>query len=462
MALKKKRKNLVLNMNGNIFDEGKNILNSYDIYPKGQTKNLGLNNYPGIYNEEIDDMNKSNSCLNQENYEYLLANEDIIPYSPEMSEEPVHPNQRKQLITDNIFYNNNDHNNEDNFTFKNNNKKFDDFKGNDTFKQKKNLMKLDNLFNLDNENKTLNQIKANVLDFEDIINIRNNELLNHSKNQNFSIHNINEENVINPKTNQSQIISKKNLKNQKGANNNNLKKATKSTKMSSDKFKLFENKSMDAVDFEHFLKNKNSPLNGIIKTKDKIMKEKFNIKTDKDEFRILNEKSRENINNKNNKNKNHKTNNSKKNISKNNTEIFSKSKCDEILINYSKFSMKIDTRNKGNFKKTNDIIDNHKRKFIIPKTKRNSNKRDFRRIEDTGVSLDITADEINNAIKSKNIGKNIQKRFKPIKDNLKNYDNSKFEKYDTEQIRYELIRDFSNIRPDIGNGFLRRMQFDSL
>ena len=188
-------------------------------------------------------------------------------------------------------------------------------------------------------------------------------------------------------------------------------------------------------------------VNGKIKTKDKIMKEKFNIKTDKDKLRILNKKSRENINNKNNKIKSHKTNNSKKNISKNNTETFSKSKCDEILINYFKFSKKIDTRNIGNFKKTNDIIDNHssfhqnassKRKFIMPKTKRNSNKRDFRRIEDTGVSLDITADEINNAIKSKNIGKNIQKRFKPIKDNLKNYDNYKFEKYDTEQIRYEL------------------------
>ena len=391
-----------------------------------------------------------------------------------MSEEPIHPNQRKQLITDNIIHSNNEHNNGDNFTFKNNNKKIDDYEGNDTFKQKKNLMKLNNLFNLDNENKALNQIKANVLNFEDIINKRNNELLNHSKNQYFSIRSVNEENVINPKTdinrklNISQKSSKKNL-NKKATKNNNLKKVSKSTKMSSDKFKVFENKSMDAVDFEHFLKNKNSPLNRKIKTKDKIMKEKFNIKTDKDKLRIFNKKSIEKINNKNNKIKCHKTNNSKKNISKNNTEIFSKSKYDEILINYFKFK-KIDARNIGNFEKTNDIIDNHssiqqkassKRKIINPKTKRNSNKRDFR-TEDTGVSLDITVDEINAAIKSKNIGKNIQKRFIPIKDNLKNYDNSKFEKYDTEQIRYELIRDFSNIRPDIGNGFLRRMQFDSL
>ena len=465
-------------MNENIFDEGRNILNSYDIYPKRQAKNLDLNNYPGIYSEEIDDTNKSNSGLNQENYEYLLENEDIIPYTPEISEEPIHPNQRKRLITDNIIYNKNENNNEDNFTFKNNNKFFDDFNGNVTFKQKKNLLKLDNLFNLDNENKNFNQIKANVLNFEDIINKRNNEILNQPKIQYFNVHNINEDNAINPKVdfnrklNQSQKSSKKNLKNKKEAKNNNLKKATKSKKKLNDKFLEFENKSMDAADFNHFLNNKNSPLNGKIKTKDTIknsvknIKEKFNVKIDKDKLRINMKKSGEKINIKKNITKRHKT-----NISKKNTKILSNIKCEEILINYFKFPKKIDSKNIDKFEKTNDITDNHssfqknkssKRKFIKPKTKRNSNKRDFRRNEDTGVSLDIIADEINAAIKNRNIGKNIQTRFIPMKDNLNNYDNSKFEKYDTEQIRYELIRDFSNIKPDIGNGFLQRMQFDSL
>ena len=53
------------------------------------------------------------------------------------------------------------------------------------------------------------------------------------------------------------------------------------------------------------------------------------------------------------------------------------------------------------------------------------------------------------------------KRYSPIRD-LKNYDNRKFDKYDVEQIRYELNKDYSNLQPNIDNGFLQRMQFDSL
>jgi hypothetical protein len=96
------------------------------------------------------------------------------------------------------------------------------------------------------------------------------------------------------------------------------------------------------------------------------------------------------------------------------------------------------------------------------KEKRPNKIRDIRKIEDTGVPIGVTEAEINSAIKSINLEKNIPKRFSPIKDNLINYDNSKFEKYDIEQIRYELMKDYSNIQPNIGDGFLQRMQFDSL
>ena len=260
-------------MNGNIYNEEEQTLNKYNIYPNIETDNFDLNNCRGIYSENSDDKNKSNSDLSQENYEYLIPNEDIIPYSPEMSEEPIHPNQRKQIITNNIINNKIEHNNEDIFTFKNNNNKLDNsnFNGNDTFKPNNTIVKLDNLYDIDikDNNLNLNQIKANVLNFEDVINQRNNEILNNSKNDyNFSLCNSNKDNKINPKSdinrklNQSKKNSKKSLKNNKGTNgkNNNLKNISKSSKKQNDKIKLFENKSMDAIEFENFMKNTKSSL----------------------------------------------------------------------------------------------------------------------------------------------------------------------------------------------------------
>ena len=88
--------------------------------------------------------------------------------------------------------------------------------------------------------------------------------------------------------------------------------------------------------------------------------------------------------------------------------------------------------------------------------------RNIKKIEDTAVPIGVTEAEINTAVKSINLGQNIPKRFTPIKDELIKYDNSKFAKYDIAQLRYELNKDYSNIHPDKDNGFLQRMQFDSL
>jgi len=82
--------------------------------------------------------------------------------------------------------------------------------------------------------------------------------------------------------------------------------------------------------------------------------------------------------------------------------------------------------------------------------------------DDRGVPLGVTEAEINLAMKNKKFGQNLQKRFSPTKDNLKNFDNSKFTKYDTDQIRYGLIKDYSNLRPNKDDKFLQRMQFESL
>ena len=56
--------------------------------------------------------------------------------------------------------------------------------------------------------------------------------------------------------------------------------------------------------------------------------------------------------------------------------------------------------------------------------------------------------------------KNLIKRHSYINDNKKNFDNSKFEKYNTEKMRYELIKDYSFIHPEINENFLERMEFD--
>ena len=159
-----------------------------------------------------------------------------------------------------------------------------------------------------------------------------------------------------------------------------------------------------------------------------------------------------------------------RNPSKNNTEIYSKNSNDENILVSKNFPKKLDIRKEKDFLTSVENINNSSEfknnnqlsKRGSKNMKRHGGIRDFRRVEDTGVSLDVTADEINNAMKNKNIGKNIQKRFIPVKDNLVNYDNTKFDKYDTQRIRYELMRDYSNLRPNIQNGFLQRMQFDSL
>ncbi len=86
----------------------------------------------------------------------------------------------------------------------------------------------------------------------------------------------------------------------------------------------------------------------------------------------------------------------------------------------------------------------------------------MKKIEDTAVPIGVTEAELNKAIKIKNIGRNMEKRFSPIKNDIIKYDNSKFEKYDIDQIRYNLIKDYSNLQSNKENGFLQRMQFDSL
>ena len=120
--------------------------------------------------------------------------------------------------------------------------------------------------------------------------------------------------------------------------------------------------------------------------------------------------------------------------------------------------------NNNKSQSTLEKISNSKRKNKSIKEKEKSPNyiRNLKKIEDTAVPIGVTEAEINTAVKSINLGQNIPKRFTPIKDELIKFDNSKFAKYDIAQLRYELNKDYSNIHPDKENGFLQRMQFDSL
>ena len=490
-------------MNGNNLNENDNNMNNNNIYTNEETDNLGIENLPGIYSEASDEKNKSSSDLSLDNQDnYLIPNDEVIPYSPEMSEEPINPMQRKQLITENIIKNKKEqNNNEEIFTFKNNTNKTDNFNfygKDDIIYQNNNQKKLDNInLNPNNQEQNENHIKANVLNFEDVIK-RNNEILfnNNEMINEFSLRNnvqqknFNSKNNLNAKLNQNQKNNSKNTKNLKNnidikknkeiknnkennanKNNKNKKKESKSQKKQTNKIKLLDkNKSLDTVEFENFMSNRNKNLLA-------------NNNKNKNQIQNMNEKSIKKI--PNNK-ENNKINNSRDNVnykkkrlinkyfernpSKNNTEIYSKNSNDENILVSKNFPKKLDIRKEKDFLTSVENINNSSEfknnnqlsKRGSKNMKRHGGIRDFRRVEDTGVSLDVTADEINNAMKNKNIGKNIQKRFIPVKDNLVNYDNTKFDKYDTQRIRYELMRDYSNLRPNIQNGFLQRMQFDSL
>ena len=471
-----------------------NNVNSYNY--NGAFDDLDLDNLPGIFNENE---NKSNIDLSQ-NMNQLLANEEEIPYSPLMSEEPIHSSKTKKIITDNINHKKNEKIHEEIFTFKNNNnnKKRNNFNFDMKDINEKNLYKKLNPFNYytidnnkNNENNfgenNENKIKAKILNFEDIIENKNNQILNKS------VDIKNDLKIDNPNYRSYDKIDfrkKLNRKEIKGSvktkKSNKVKELrNKTQKKSNNKINNFENNlnlnSINAVGFESFMKNKSNK-------------------------NIINHANPNNINNKSSKNlkknRNLYQNNNNilykdNNLPKQNTEIISNNNnynYNKINIEQKKIQIRPDLRlrNINSFKTSKSISENP---FIIKKIKKenlnkskdkninkkssdssfiknNKNKntktgkpnnlRELKKIEDQGVPHIVTEAEINLALKNKNIGNNIQKRYSEINNALINFDNSKFIKYDTEQILYELEKDYTYIHSDKDNSFLQRMQFDAL
>ena len=463
----------------NIFMENQDNENK-NIYYNGVFDDLDLDDIHGIYS---DNENKSNLNESQD-INKLLANEEEIPYSPLMSEEPIHPSETKKLISDNINHIiKKEKIHEEIFTFKNQNNKSNNFNydANDmnNIYQKLSSIKYHNadsngINNIkndikdDNKNEVKNYIKdddnkniikANVVNLEDLIEQRNSQILNKSvdidgkktkklnnKNKNCKSY----DKIDFQKLNQKGKVKKQINKSEKKNHNYTQKKPN-------NKIKLFENNSKDVVGFDNFVADKQKeklfPQNRLNNNlhKNKKQNYKFNNNAPKQKEII----SKNNQDNFNKRNINHNSLRNPKNTSK-------------IPINFKKIKKEVnkskDLDDNSSFLTDINIKDNSilSTKANHAKMRKLNTLRDFRKKEDHGVPYNVTEEEINLALKNKNIGKNIKNRFSSINNALFNFDNSKFMKYDTDQIRYELVKDYSNIHSNKDNSFLQRMQFDAV
>ena len=108
--------------------------------------------------------------------------------------------------------------------------------------------------------------------------------------------------------------------------------------------------------------------------------------------------------------------------------------------------------------KRNKLINDYS-SFKDNKMKQKKKEKRYRKIKNENVPDRVIETEINLAIKNKI---NFPKDFSPIKDKSIKFNNSKYEKFNTDQMRYDLMKEYSNLKPNKENGFLRRMQFYSL
>ena len=499
-----------------------------------------------ISNNVKENESNDNNIKNRSNH-YLLENDEILPYSPEMLEDllktdsKVSENNNKnntsaikqnneKKIKDNENVNNilSNEENKDNIK-KNNirekNQKEDNILSleelNKKRKKKENTLSSDNK---ENKPKKINKIvsknkkeKENVINFEDLLAKRAEKSLSKSKDKSkdneLSTDKKKKKNHIKIDFNGRLYQQKKNYQKikeeeEKQGNEindlNNIKKfSTKSQKKPYKKNKIFneENKKNDnfqsAVGFEYFMnkkgkenlenkpnksndninKNRMKSTNNSIENKNKENnKEKSVKKYNKNNAKIINDFLNRNVPKKKEKEeiKKGKDNSSQiKQIRKNKqiNKSNNRKENSENMVDFKIFKKENSERafNLNNSKErlynnnNNNLNSKSKRKESANKNKLN-NIRKIRRVndEDRGVPLGVTEAEINLAMKNKDFSKNFQKRFSPIKDNLINFDNSKFAKYDTEQVRYGLIKDYVNIRPNKDDKFLQRMQFESL
>ena len=366
---------------------------------------LNLDRLPGIFDD-----NYNNNSLTKE---LQNRNENKMPNFQELLVEPIQTNPFQKIKNEDINDNKIIQKEEETFTFKNINRKEKINRNYQLYNTEINNELNENL-NKRIENDKMN---ADVLNFDDLMKKIKNKKLNKSKEK--------KDKKENKKFKQIDF-SRKLYQNKKNYETEKENKEIKKDKIIKSKINqkakiLFHNKSDISIKSKKIFKNKNSMTNKNINKEnhdnlynyfrlDNPAKKKSNI--------ILNYKGKNIILNYKNNNNEYKDHNNKSIITDDNSRNIS------LIMNKSSNTL----RSKNSKKKKMNIMNDFEDKIKIA-LKKEKNKKS-------------------------------QKRFSDIKDELIKFDKTKFEKYDTEQIRYGLIKDYSFIHAEKNNDFYERMQFD--
>ena len=361
---------------------------------------LDLDKLPGIFNDNFinDDL------------QYLK--EDKIQIFPNITEKPIYPSQTKKLINEQINNANNINLNqkeEEILTFKNINIKKEKIKSNNYKYNNKSPI-------INNNHKRIedDKINPNIMSFE--------ELLRKNKNKNKKIYDL------------------------KDKRDNKKIKIDFSRKLYQNKSKLENEKEYKEKKIIKIKKNKgNEIINNLPHNKSEIsMRTKKIYKQNKIEGK-----------NKNNENEKILYNYFKlNNPSKKKSNIILNYKNKNIILNFENLNEQNKNKNKSfitedNSRDTSLIMNKSSRTM---KSKNNKKKR-------TNIMNEI--DDKIKLILKKDSNKNIiAKRHSNMDNRLNTFDNSKFEKYDIEQMRYGLVKDYSFIHAEKDDNFLNRMEFD--
>ena len=361
---------------------------------------LDLDKLPGIYDD------------NFQNNELEYLKEDQIQIFPNITEKPIYPSQTKNIINQQINNANNLNKKEEEiFTFKNiNNKKGKIKKINNEYNNNKSP-----IINYIHKRIEEDKINANIMSFEELL-----------------------------KKNKSKSKNKKlsDLKDKKDNKNRIKIDFTR---------KLYQNKKIFGNEKEH---NEGKMINIKQNKRNEIIN---NLPHNKSEISMRTKKIYKQNNmvgkNKNNEKEKILYNYFKlKNPSKKKSNIILNYKNKEIILNFE--NQKEQNKNKSfitedNSRDTSLIMNKSSRTM---KSKNNKKKK-------INIMNEIE-DKIKIILKKDNSKHNITKLHPNIENELSNFDKSKFEKYNTEQMRYDLVKDYSFIHAKKDDDFLNRMEFD--
>ena len=364
---------------------------------------LDLDRLPGIFDNNL----KNNNVQNLE--------EEKMPFFHELLERPIQDNHINNFENENNNSNKINQKHEEIFTFKNVNSNNREKKMNrDNYKTDLNGP-INNNKKKRIEDGKIDKLKVDVITFEDLMKKTKNQNINKSK-------------------------DKKEKK--------KMVKIDFSGKLYQNKKKYEPEKGNEETKKELTLKNKT----------DKLIKDLSHNKSD---IAIKTKKIIKYNNNFASKNKNH-INEKEENLYNYFKLDNSAKKKSNIILNYKNKNIIL------NFENTNDernnksyVADNNSRdiSLMMNKSSRTVKSKDTKR-KKMNIINDFE-DKYKLAFQKED-SKKMPKRHSNIKDELIHFDKSKFEKYDTEQIRYDLIKDYSFIHAEKDNDFLERMQFDFL